>query len=442
MNRRGKLSWAVKLVVVAVALAAVGGAVFAGSPEANNEDLKISEDVLQATADGGTTSFVVYLGNQADVSDAAAIADSDARGRYVYDKLTQHAAATQAPIKAQLDAQGVPYTSYWAVNMVVAEGGRNLVEGLAHRADVEAIESNAVTDGLHGEEGPETTDEGNAVEAVETGVNNVKGPSLWTLGYTGQGIVVANQDTGMRWTHASLRTHYRGWDGSIATSDHNYNWHDSIHARITGADGGTPSSTTVPNSCGFNLVVPCDDQGHGTHTTGTTVGDDAGAGIGSGTNQIGVAPGAKWIGCRNMDAGNGRAATYTECFQWFLAPTDVAGQNADPTKRPHVMNNSWGCPQVGRALRSERDADDRRELRGRGHLRRGLRRQQRLRLQHSQGSAGHLRVRVLDRRDQRDDERAAELQQPRLGERRRLAAHEARHLRPGCERSLLAADDG
>ena len=45
--------------------------------------------------------------------------------------------------------------------------------------------------------------------------------------------------------------------------------------------------------------------------------------------------------------GNGRAATYTECFQFFLAPTDLAGANADPTKRPHVMNNSWGCPLVG-----------------------------------------------------------------------------------------------
>ena len=131
------------------------------------------------------------------------------------------------------------------------------------------------------------------------------------------------------------------------TADHNYNWHDSVHARITGSDGGTPSSTTTPNSCGFNLVAPCDDQGHGTHTTGTTIGDDAGAGVGTGANQIGVAPGAKWIGCRNMDAGNGRAATYTECFQFFLAPTNLANQSADPSKRPHVMNNSWGCPQVG-----------------------------------------------------------------------------------------------
>ena len=53
---------------------------------------------------------------------------------------------------------------------------------------------------------------------------------------------------------------------------------------------------------------------------GTTAGDD-GAG-----NQIGVAPGAKWIGCRNMDQGNGTPATYIECFQFFIAPTDLDRQ--------------------------------------------------------------------------------------------------------------------
>ena len=61
-------------------------------------------------------------------------------------------------------------------------------------------------------------------------------------------------------------------------------------------------------------------------------------------NQIGVAPGAKWIGCRNMNQGVGTPATYTECFQFFMAPTNLQGQNPDPTLRPHVMNNSWTCP--------------------------------------------------------------------------------------------------
>jgi subtilisin family serine protease len=57
-----------------------------------------------------------------------------------------------------------------------------------------------------------------------------------------------------------------------------------------------------------------------------------------------MAPGAKWIGCRNMDQGNGTPTTYSECFQWFIAPTDLNGNNADPSKAPHVINNSWGCP--------------------------------------------------------------------------------------------------
>jgi subtilisin family serine protease len=71
---------------------------------------------------------------------------------------------------------------------------------------------------------------------------------------------------------------------------------------------------------------------------GTVVGDDGGA------NQIGVAPGAQWIGCRNMNGGDGTPATYAECFQFFLAPTDLAGLNPDPDQAPHVINNSWGCP--------------------------------------------------------------------------------------------------
>src|SRR5207244_7885026 len=83
-------------------------------------------------------------------------------------------------------------------------------------------------------------------------------------------------------------------------ADHDYNWHDSIH------DG-------VGNPCGNDSPEPCDDNGHGTHTIGTVVGDD-GAG-----NQIGMAPGAKWIGCRNMDQGNGTPARYIECMEYFLA---------------------------------------------------------------------------------------------------------------------------
>jgi len=286
---------------------------------------KIAARVLADTADGKTTSVVIMLSDQADVSAAYSIRDQDARGWYVYKALTEHAARTQVGLQSFLKSEGVGYQSFWIANMIVATADRPLVEKLVARADVARVDSNAPTRWIEDpvvEKFGVTERNSNTPDAAEWGVANVNAPAVWALGFTGQGIVIANEDTGMRWTHSAIKPKYRGWNG--VTADHNFNWHDSIHS------GG--------GSCGFNSVAPCDDNGHGTHTTGTTVGDD-GAG-----NQVGVAPGAKWIGCRNMDQGNGAPATYSECFQFFIAPTDLNGNNANPALRPHVINNSWGCP--------------------------------------------------------------------------------------------------
>src|SRR5438874_1998902 len=78
----------------------------------------------------------------------------------------------------------------------------------------------------------------------------------------------------------------------------------------------------------------------GSHTTGTAIGDDR---MG---NQIGMAPGAQWIGCRNMDGGNGTPARYIECMEFFLAPYPIncTPNEGDPSKAPDITINSWGCP--------------------------------------------------------------------------------------------------
>jgi subtilisin family serine protease len=44
-----------------------------------------------------------------------------------------------------------------------------------------------------------------------------------------------------------------------------------------------------------------------------------------------------------MNQGTGTPASYTECLQWMIAPTDLAGKRADPAKAPDVINNSWTC---------------------------------------------------------------------------------------------------
>jgi len=282
---------------------------------------KIAAEVLADTADGKSASVVIFLADQTDVSAAYSMKDQDARGWFVYNTLTQHAARTQADLQVFLTARGASYQSYWAANMIIATADRSLVESLAVRADVARIDPNRPARWIEDPALANFQESPDDPNAIEWGVNNVNAPAVWAQGFNGQGMVIGGLDTGIRWTHSALRPKYRGWNG--ATADHNFNWHDAIHS-----GGGI---------CGANTVVPCDDDGHGTHTVGTTVGE-------SGTNQIGVAPGAKWIGCRNMNEGVGTPATYTECFQFMIAPTDLAGNNANPALRPHVLNNSWGCP--------------------------------------------------------------------------------------------------
>ena len=156
----------------------------------------------------------------------------------------------------------------------------------------------------------------------------------------GAGVVVAGHDTGYDWDHPALSRSIEA--GTASAANHNYNWHDAIHVDHPGSFGA--------NSCGFNSAAPCDDEQHGTHTMGTMVGAIGGDRV------VGMAPDASWIGCRNMEKGYGFASTYIECFNWFLAPTDLSGSNPDPEMAPHVINNSWGC--VTTAQGEDCDDDD------------------------------------------------------------------------------------
>src|SRR6266545_4771452 len=315
---------------VAAAAAAIGaiasprvakqqGAAVSSPPSAAQ---KIAPWVMEHTANGQQTEFFVVLADQADLSPAAALPTKAQKGRFVHDALLNKAQTTQGPILQWLAERGIEHSSFYIVNAILVKGSREIAEALAGRPDVARVEGNPVIQNPLPEavEGPVQPE---APVTIEPGISYTHAPDVWALGFTGQQIVVASADTGVRWTHNALKPHYRGWDGVVA--DHDYNWHDSIH-------------NSIGNPCGNDSPFPCDDFFHGSHTTGTAIGDD-GAG-----NQIGMAPGAKWIGCRNMDAGNGTPARYIECMEFFLAPYPIGGGQGDPTKAPDITINSWGCP--------------------------------------------------------------------------------------------------
>src|SRR5438046_3660526 len=296
-----------------------------GSPNQSVAAQKIAPWVTEHTANGQQAEFFVVLADQADLSPAAALNTKAEKGRFVHDALWNKAQATQGPILQWLAERGIEHSSFYIVNGILVKGSREIAEALASRPDVARVEGNPVIHNALPQPGAVTQAplQPGAPATIEPGITYTHAPQVWALGFTGQNVVVASADTGQRWTHNALKPHYRGWNGVVA--NHDYNWHDSIH-------------DSVGNPCGNDSPFPCDDFFHGTHTTGTAIGDD---GMG---NQIGMAPGAKWIGCRNMDVGNGTPARYIECMQFFLAPYPVGGGDPDPTKAPDITINSWGCP--------------------------------------------------------------------------------------------------
>ncbi len=289
---------------------------------------KVDRQVLD-NSQLGPTDFIVWMAEQADVSEASLLSTKLEKGRYVYYHLSELAERTQVRAMNLIEKQSDLYRSFVVINAIWAKGDAKLIRELASLPEVSRILYNP---SVHFDEPVEKKEDDNSnLRAIEWGVAKINANDVWALSGNpqGQGTVVGGQDTGYKWDHAALKLKYRGWNNSSNTLDPNHHWHDAIHQIDTHNSGSNP--------CGLSIGVPCDDDNHGTHTMGTMVG-------GEGANEIGVAPQAKWIGCRNMERGWGTPATYTECFNWFLAPTDTLNQNADPDLAPDVINNSWGCP--------------------------------------------------------------------------------------------------
>jgi subtilisin family serine protease len=162
--------------------------------------------------------------------------------------------------------------------------------------------------------------------APQWNIERVHADQVWrTLGITGRGIVVGTSDSGVDGTHPALRNGFRGDDDS---------WFDPWN----------------------NTRTPTDHGGHGTHTIGSAVGrapDGAIPGLESADvptrtpAAVGVAPGAQWVGCVNLDRNLGNPAYYLDCMQFMLAPFPYGGnpwRDGRPGRAPHVLTNSWGCP--------------------------------------------------------------------------------------------------
>jgi hypothetical protein len=312
-----RIAKAIAAGLLVAALAAGTSALGRSTPNKASVDAKVAEQI----AAHGRTTFWVVLRQQANLTPAHSMRPAP-RGRYVYDTLTATADRTQQSLKPYLAEHHVPYKSFWILNAIRVTGGSTILQALAERPEVAKILPDVVF-----KISPEArgTRE-HTPNTVEWGVDRINAPQVWsTYNDRGENIVVGNVDTGVFYTHGALVAKYRGNLGG-GNFNHNYNWWDPSAVCATG--------------------TPCDNNGHGTHTMGTMVGDDGNPG----TNQIGVAPHATWIAAKGCETNSCSTSALLSSGQFMVAPTDLNGQNPQPNMRPDIVNNSWGNSNGGDAF--------------------------------------------------------------------------------------------
>jgi subtilisin family serine protease len=277
-------------VALLVSLLPAGAGATAGAP--------VEKQVLQEVADGKTTTFFVVLNDQASLTGAVAQHGKD-RVRGVVSALKATATRSQANAVARLQAgqrsgHVQSFTPLWAVDAIIVTGDAQAVAELAHLGEARTIIHNAKI-----QLEPEPAVAARPSEEVGWNIAAIGADKTWDK-VTGSGVLVGLIDTGADYKHPDISDKY-GQDGPT----HAYSWLDTINGR----------------------TVPYDDNGHGTHTTGTVLGDGG----------IGVAPGAQWIMAKVFPASGGSTADkILPAMEWMLAP------GGDPGHAPNIVSNSWG----------------------------------------------------------------------------------------------------
>lgn len=295
---------AATLILIFLLAGLSGAAGASGAPQgAFNTSAKIDprlSDRLDALPGGEDVSVILSLPAQADLSHVESIplTSRASRLRRVVQTLQYQAEKDQRPLIEHLEKlrkQGLvkEVQPLWIANAVAVTASPDIIHSLAARADVALITENSSI----------ILAPAAAAEAATPTANiaSTGAPQLWALGFHGQGIVVANLDTGVDIArNPDLAAKWRGGTNS---------WFDPTFDPESG-----------------NPATPHDKDGHGTATMSLMVGET-----------VGMAPGAKWIAAKIFSGKTGEIRNVIDSFGWLLDP-DL---NPATDDAPHVVNNSW-----------------------------------------------------------------------------------------------------
>ena len=276
---------------------------------------------LSKRAESEFVSVLVFMREQPDASAIAARLkpahySRQASHELIVAELQRFAAEKQSGIKQMIDdgvARGEveSYESYWIANVLKVAATKAFINALQSRPDVEIMAEDLPMQALYYPPNPTLAVSGERGASVA--LHAIGADSMWAIGYTGAGSLIASFDTGINGNHPALHDSYRGNNGYSARES----WFDPVYGQ------------TYPH---WGDALPA--SAHGTATMGIMVGKDDATG-----DTVGVAFGAQWISAMVVDVPG---ANYVEAFQWAADPDGNLNTIDDV---PDVLNNSWGFKQ-------------------------------------------------------------------------------------------------
>ena len=297
-------------------------ALVAASGAARGEELsqKVDPWVLD-TASRGDTEFLVMLREQGDLRGARALSSKAERAPSSWTRSGPRPNGARDPCSTFSLSAGAAHRSFWVANMVWVRGDLGLVEELAARGDVFHIYANprSASTGpcvAAGAGRPPRPTRSSGASRRSTRLRS--GP----LGFTGQGVVIGGQDTGYDWTHPALKTSTAAGTAPPPTTT------------TTGTTRSTPGAASA---------APTPPSPATTTATARTRWARWSATTGSQPDRRG----ARSALDRLPQHGPGRRHPGDLLRVLPVVPrADRPRRTRTPTRprRPHVINNSWGCP--------------------------------------------------------------------------------------------------
>lgn len=156
---------------------------------------KLAPKVLIALSEGGELDLMVEFTDKADLSAALSLGTKSAKGKYVYESLKATAQESQARVLAWAAKHHLQARSFYIVNAIQIKIPAEYLEKLASFNEVKYITSNGMMKYHEPVEQYPSVLRGPA--GIEWGLDTINANEVWALGYRGQGVVVAGEDTDM-----------------------------------------------------------------------------------------------------------------------------------------------------------------------------------------------------------------------------------------------------